>query len=238
VLQGNAIQPRRWSEMANGGNYYRFIRHEISPLLPKTSARILEVGAGAGVTLKWLKTIYPRSETTAVEVNHGLLDELRINADIAINARIEDAFPQLSRYDLILLLDVLEHLPDSSDALRKLTSLLTPGGSVIVSVPNIAHLSVSIPLLLRRRFEYQDAGILDRTHTRFFVEDTAVKLLNGANLFVTDGLISGLQGPKTKLLDVLSCGFLRHHLVKQYIMAGQLSDGPITQQKIHWKIAP
>ena len=65
--------------------------------------------------------------------------------------------------------------------------------------PNIAHLSVSIPLLLQRRFHYQDAGILDRTHLRFFVEDTAIKLLNNANFIITAALISGIQGPRGKI---------------------------------------
>ena len=217
-------------------DYYHFVRREIAPLLPKTCTQILEVGAGAGPTLKWLKELYPKAETTAVEINPDLLDELRQNADVAIIGPIDETFPQLKSYDLILLLDVLEHLPDSTATLRKLSKLLRPGGQVIVSVPNIAHLSVSVPLLLLRRFNYQDAGILDRTHLRFFVEDTAIKLLNDANFIVTSGLISGIQGPRAKLLDSLSCGLLRHHLAKQYIMRGQLSDHEIAQQKIWWKL--
>jgi 2-polyprenyl-3-methyl-5-hydroxy-6-metoxy-1,4-benzoquinol methylase len=219
-------------------DYYHFVRREISPLLPRNPSRILEVGAGAGATLKWLKTLYPLTEMTGVELNPVLAHELKLNADVAIIGPVEDAYAQLGTYDLILLLDVLEHLSDPTEVLRKLTNLLEPRGQVIVSVPNIAHLSVTIPLLLHRRFDYQEAGILDRTHLRFFVEDTAIKLLNDANLVVTDGLISGIQGPRAKLLDFLSCGLLRHHLVKQYIMLGQFSDRPIARQTIHWTIIP
>jgi 2-polyprenyl-3-methyl-5-hydroxy-6-metoxy-1,4-benzoquinol methylase len=218
-------------------DYYHFARREIEPLLPKSPNRILEVGAGAGVTLKWLKTIYPKAETTAVELNPDLLDELKQNADVAVIGQIDETFTELKTYDLILLLDVLEHLPDSTTTLRKLSKLLEPGGQVIVSVPNIAHLSVSVPLLLKRRFNYQDSGILDRTHLRFFVEDTAIKLLNDANLIVTSGLISGLQGPKAKLLDLVSFGLLRHHLAKQYIMLGQPADSKIVQEKIRWTVS-
>jgi 2-polyprenyl-3-methyl-5-hydroxy-6-metoxy-1,4-benzoquinol methylase len=218
-------------------DYYHFVRREIKPLLPKSPTRILEVGAGAGGTLKWLKTLYPQAETTAVELNPDLLDELKHNADVAVIGPIEEALSELKSYDLILLLDVLEHLPDSTTTLRKLSKLLVGGGHVIVSVPNIAHLSVSVPLLLKRRFDYQDAGILDRTHLRFFVEETAIKLLNDANLIVTSALISGVQGPKVKWLDLLSFGLLRHHLAKQYIMLGQLSDRKIVQKKIDWIIA-
>jgi len=218
-------------------DYYHFVRREIKPLLPQSPARILEVGAGAGVTLKWLKTLYPKAETTAVELNPDLLDELKQNVDVVIIGQIDEAFARLKTYDLILLLDVLEHLPDSTATLRELAKFLEAGGHIIVSVPNIAHLSVSVPLLLKRRFNYQDAGILDRTHLRFFVEDTAIKLLNDANVIVTAGLISGLQGPKAKLLDLLSFGLLRHHLAKQYVMLGQLGDRKIVQKRIRWAIS-
>jgi 2-polyprenyl-3-methyl-5-hydroxy-6-metoxy-1,4-benzoquinol methylase len=217
-------------------DYYHFSRRQIAPLLPKACNQVLEVGAGAGATLKWLKELYPTAETTAVELNSALFDELRLNADITIIGSIDETLSQLKSYDLILLLDVLEHLPDSVGTLRKLSKLLNTSGRVIVSVPNIAHLSVSVPLLLRR-FRYQDAGILDRTHVRFFVEDTAIELLNDANLVVMSGLINGIHGPKSKLLNFLSGGLLRHHLAKQYIMCGQLSEHGIVQQKVRWQIA-
>lgn len=217
--------------------YYHFVRREIEPLLPSDCRRILEVGAGAGSTLKWLKTIYPAAETTAVELNSTLLTELERNVDVAIIGRVEDVLTELKTYDLILMLDVLEHLPNSTGTLKKISRLLEPRGQVIVSVPNISHLSVSIPLLLHRRFSYQDAGILDRTHLRFFVEDSAVKLLNNSNLIVTAGLISGIQGPKAKFLNYLTFGFLRHHLAKQYIMLGQPSDREVVQGSVRWMVA-
>jgi 2-polyprenyl-3-methyl-5-hydroxy-6-metoxy-1,4-benzoquinol methylase len=215
--------------------YYHWVRREIEPLLPKQCMRILEVGAGAGATLKWLKALYPEAETTAVEINPALRDELKRNADVVIIGPVDQAIAELETYDLILLLDVLEHLPDPTGSLQKLTKRLIPGGQVIVSVPNIAHLSVLMPLLLQRRFDYQEAGIMDHTHLRFFVEGTAIKTLNGANLNVTKALISGIQGRKAKTLDFLTFGFLRHYLAKQYIMLGQLSDREFVQQKVEWK---
>jgi 2-polyprenyl-3-methyl-5-hydroxy-6-metoxy-1,4-benzoquinol methylase len=217
--------------------YYHHVRLEIQPLLPESASRILDIGAGAGTTLRWLKAIYPNAETTGVEINSALHAELRRNADIAIIGDVDICFPQLQSYDLILFLDVLEHFVDSASTLRKLSARLDGGGTVIVSVPNLAHLSVSIPLLFRRQFSYRDAGILDRTHLRFFVEQTAVELLNSANFLVTKGIITGLDGPRSKLLDRLSFGLLRHHLTKQYIMRGELGHGEIVQEKIHWMVA-
>lgn len=232
TLTGDKLGPAGQTE-----DYYQHTRREIAPLLPATASRILEVGAGAGGTLKWIKSIYLQAETTAVELNPKLRNELEANADLVLIGAIDETLPLLKSYDLILLLDVIEHLPDSGETLKGLVQRLKPGGRVIVSVPNVAHLSVSLPLLLKRRFTYQESGILDKTHVRFFVEDTAVKLLNDAGLVVTSGLISGLQGPKSRLVDLLSFGLLRHHLAKQYIMSGKLSDDNARQEEIRWQIA-
>ena len=216
-------------------DYYHFVRREIQPLLPPNPLRILDVGAGAGSTVKWLKSLFPNAHTTGVELNRELYDELRENCDVAIIGDVGIALTRLATYDLIILLDVLEHLWDPLSTLQLLVSRLEHGGQVIVSLPNVSHFSVSIPLLLKRQFTYQDAGILDRTHRTFFVEDSAVKLLNDANLVVTKGLLSGLAGPKSKLIDRLSFGIFRHHLAKQYIMLGRLADPKVEQSKIQWK---
>lgn len=116
-----------------------------------------------------------------------------------------------------------------------MVKILAPGGTVIVSLPNVAHLSVSLPLLLGGRFDYADAGILDRTHMRFFVRTSAVALLNAAGLSVDAGLKSGLQGKKSKLLDVLTFGLMRDRLAKQYILAGKKNNRE-GQEKIAWRV--
>jgi 2-polyprenyl-3-methyl-5-hydroxy-6-metoxy-1,4-benzoquinol methylase len=219
-------------------SYYHHIRHEIRTLLPERATRILEVGAGAGGTLKWLKTIYPEAETTGVELNSDLGEELKRNVDVSIIGNIEDCLVKLKSYDLILLLDVLEHIIDPTDMLRNIVQRLDRSGHAIVSVPNIAFLGVSLPLLLQRRFTYMESGILDRTHVKFFVEDTALALLNEANLDVTMGLISGMQGPKSRLLNRLSFGLLKHYLGRQYIMRGERrGDAASGQGRVRWMIA-
>jgi 2-polyprenyl-3-methyl-5-hydroxy-6-metoxy-1,4-benzoquinol methylase len=220
-------------------NYYSRSRREIRSLLPGRASRILEVGPGAGFTLIWLKSIYPAATTCGVELNPALEADLQEHADVAIIGDIDHLISRVaSKFDLILLLDVLEHVPDPTRTLQAITrSLLMDGGRVIVSVPNIAHLSVTLPLLFQRRFEYADSGILDRTHLKFFVEDTAVKLLNDSNLIIKDGLVTGLEGPKSKMLDGLTLGFLTHHLAKQYIMAGEPIGELTAQPKINWKKA-
>jgi 2-polyprenyl-3-methyl-5-hydroxy-6-metoxy-1,4-benzoquinol methylase len=83
------------------------------------------------------------------------------------------------RYDRLLFLDVLEHLPDPTEPLRRSKRLLNGGGRALVSIPNVAHWSVRKELLLGR-WRYQDTGLLDRSHLRFFTFDSAAEFLINA----------------------------------------------------------
>jgi hypothetical protein len=174
----------------------------------------------------------------ALEGNPALAAELRANCDEVHIVDLNGGLPDVGAPDLVLLLDVLEHLADPWRVLRGITAVMAPQATVIVSVPNVAHLSVSLPLLLRGAFKYGDAGILDRTHLRFFVRESAVALLNGAGLQVRAGLLTGFDGPRTRLLDRLTLGCLRDRLAKQYVLAGRRSGGNESQGPIRWRPLP
>jgi 2-polyprenyl-3-methyl-5-hydroxy-6-metoxy-1,4-benzoquinol methylase len=82
-------------------------------------------------------------------------------------------------FDVVLMLDVLEHLSDPVSVLKRVSSVLHEGGWGVISIPNVAHLSVRLALL-RGRFTYTDTGLLDRTHLRFFDRDGVDDLLRQA----------------------------------------------------------
>ncbi|MEY2333317.1 glycosyltransferase [Acidithiobacillus ferrianus] len=98
------------------------------------------------------------------------------------------------RYDRIVCADVLEHLRDPGQLLRQFSDLLTPGGKVIISIPNIAHVGVFLELL-SGDFRYRDEGLLDRTHLRFFTRRSFLCFLaeNGFSGQVVDRTIVDLQ---------------------------------------------
>lgn len=86
------------------------------------------------------------------------------------------------RFDVIVAADVLEHLKDPLTALRRLRPfLVAESGYFVVSLPNIAHGSVRLALL-QGKFSYQDVGLLDRTHLRFFTRESIERLFDEADL--------------------------------------------------------
>ena len=95
------------------------------------------------------------------------------------------------------MLDVLEHLVDPADVLRRVRSHLRPGGVGLVSLPNVAHWSVRKELAMGR-FEYTPSGLLDETHLRFFTLHTGSALIEDAGWQITWSGVSLTGRPSSR----------------------------------------
>jgi 2-polyprenyl-3-methyl-5-hydroxy-6-metoxy-1,4-benzoquinol methylase len=82
-------------------------------------------------------------------------------------------------FDAVICADVLEHLPRPEALLGRIRGWLREGGTLLVSLPNVANVTVRAALAAGR-FPYADRGILDRTHLRFYTRQTASELLAAA----------------------------------------------------------
>ena len=96
-------------------------------------------------------------------------------------AGIEEAELPASTYEVIVLADVLEHLPRPEHVLQQLRQAATPDAVFIISLPNVAHIAARA-LLAAGKFPRHDRGIFDRTHLHFFTRETALELLRAADL--------------------------------------------------------
>jgi O-antigen biosynthesis protein len=104
-------------------------------------------------------------------------------ADIE-TVNLNDAFDG-RRFDVVLCLDILEHLKDPVAVLSQVKKLLEPRGWVILSIPNVAHGDVRLQPL-EGPFNFNDLGLLDRTHLRFFDREGVVDLVAGAGMSILD----------------------------------------------------
>ena len=155
--------------------------------------RALDVGAADGFLAERLTA--QGWSVTALERDPELAGRARGRCKEVVVADLESAARLLhGPFDAIVYGDVLEHLSDPRAALLALDQTLAPGGTVIVSVPNVAHLWVRLSLLIGR-FDYADRGILDRTHLRFFTRRTLVALLREAGLSVTELTVTPVPLP-------------------------------------------
>jgi SAM-dependent methyltransferase len=213
--------------------YYTFVRREIGPLLPARADHVLEVGCGQGGTLAWLKDAGIAARTTGIELDAASAAVARTRVDHLIEGDAEAAIDEMpsGSIDLVLCLDVLEHLVDPWRAMARLTRALRPGGTVIISVPNVRHFSVAFPLLWSGRWEYEQAGILDRTHLRFFTRAGARALLAGAGLEAAGGIDTGLEMTRKRELwkPLLASSPFRDLGVFQFVMRGRKPVAARTQ---------
>lgn len=175
-------------------DYYAFSRPDVQRLVNTDSKRILDVGCGAGMlggSLKQERGV----EVWGVEYVPEVAKVAAGRLDRVISGGIEDALAQLpdGYFDTIICADVLEHLVDPWQVLNDLKAKLAPGGELVASIPNIRHWSV-VSRLLEGRWEYADAGILDRTHLRFFTWHDCMLMFEKAGYSINQGEATMLNG--------------------------------------------
>jgi SAM-dependent methyltransferase len=161
--------------------------HTLMVELVGGTKRVLDVGCATGYLAKAL--VERGCTVTGLEFDEGAAEEARPHLDRLIVGDLEtmDLAEAVGdeRFDVVVFGDVLEHLKDPLAALRKAKSVMAERGSVVASIPNIAHGSVRLALLAGR-FDYQDLGLLDSTHVRFFTRSSVEDLFREAGMVPVD----------------------------------------------------
>jgi 2-polyprenyl-3-methyl-5-hydroxy-6-metoxy-1,4-benzoquinol methylase len=203
-------------------DYFAHARTEIIPLLPPNVMRIADIGGASGATLSAVKAQHPAATTILLDLHAQSVETARSRGHLAYQCDLEKAVPDiLGTCDTVLFLDVLEHLVDPWSVLRRAVESLPAGATVIVSVPNIRYWQVSFGLFFLGRWRLQDAGVLDRTHLRFFTRETGAVLVTGAGLSL--GAVTGrlAGGRRNRLINRITLGLFADFLRSQYIYVGR-----------------
>lgn len=207
-------------------SYYTGVRFDVVALLPKGITSVLEVGCAAGGTGRLLKAL-------------GVKQVIGIEIDPAYAAKAAEYYSEVlvgdaelldlshleeRSLDCIIYCDVLEHFRDPWAALTRHLKFLRPGGYVAASIPNIRYYKAVQDLVFRDKWEYTDAGILDRGHLRFFTWRSIQELFDRSGLDIENIQFNRRGSFPLKLLNTILWNRLSPFLVKQYIVLAKKRD--------------
>lgn len=226
--------------------YYDGFNQSLFDAVPPTARRIVEFGCSNGNLGAALKSAAPDRYLIGVDVDNAAAKMARERLDEVHIVDIQVALPPIEpgSVDVILFGDVLEHLVDPEDVLRRVKPLLSPEGVVLASIPNICHGTI-LRALARSDLMYQPQGLLDATHLRFFTHATIFKLFLDAGYLphqervITKPISDALMQSLTPLLQHVRMDLDRGRSYLegfQYIFSGRprpdieepFSDTPIT----------
>ena len=163
-------------------------------LIPPDAAVVLEAGCGAGALAEVYRRVNPRvsyigiekhAEAACIAQSTGRIGRVVVDDLEKVKPEAFGLSRERPSVDCLVFGDVLEHLVDPWATLTSLSCLVREGGQVLACIPNVQHYSVIVSLL-RGQWDYQDEGLLDRTHVRFFTRSGIQSLFAKAGLRVFD----------------------------------------------------
>jgi len=159
--------------------YHDHARVEVASFIDEPPGLVLDVGCGAGATGRLIKQKFPGTRVIGIEHNPKAAARAREVLDEVICASLDSeevsTHPDLARVDLVLLLDILEHLYDPWRSLLRLRESLATGTRILASVPNVRNL-ITLDGLASGQWDYEANGVLDITHVRFFTRASLKQL--------------------------------------------------------------
>jgi len=159
-------------------------------LVPVSARRILDLGCSSGALGAALKA-EREVEVVGVEISEEYASRAEARLDRVVRADLEElaASPglraNLGEFDCLIAADVLEHTADPWSCLAGFGGLLKPGGTAIVSLPNVRFWETFWELGRHGTWPRRPQGIFDRTHLRWFTVADGIALIESAGLEVT-----------------------------------------------------
>jgi 2-polyprenyl-3-methyl-5-hydroxy-6-metoxy-1,4-benzoquinol methylase len=162
---------------------YETARPDVQTHVPLDAERILELGCSTGAFGAAIKA-RQQAYVLGVEIDPDYAADAATRLDRAVCLSAEHflaAAPDEAAFDCLVCADVLEHLVNPVDVLRRSAALLEPGGVVVFSIPNVLYWP-QFKRVLKGDWPEEDEGIFDRTHLRWFTPATAARLARDAGL--------------------------------------------------------
>ncbi|MEK4262972.1 MULTISPECIES: glycosyltransferase [Paenibacillus] len=214
--------------------YSQNLRREIINFIQEPldkELNILDIGCACGGALLEIKNKYKQSNLYGIELNEYAAEVAALICEVySINIENNDLPFNDEFFDYIILADVLEHLVNPWTIVNKLKRILKKDGKLLISVPNVMHVSVMRNLIAKGEWKYEDAGIMDRTHLRFFTYQSIQDMLNeqGYSNIVIEGTTINLSEEEElfyqQLTQICPQHIIQQYKIYQYIISASNDD--------------
>ena len=177
---------------------HRFAKHGvhnkiIDILLQNHSSSILDVGCARGYLGEELLKKNNTAQLCGIEYDASAAEIAKKFYSQIWIGKVEDVIDRIppKQFDAIVCADVLEHTPRPDVVLMMLRKVIKDDGILVTSIPNIVYAPVRVKVLFGK-FDYEEAGHLDKTHLRFFTIDTAIKMVEESGFSTIKVIRTGL----------------------------------------------
>jgi SAM-dependent methyltransferase len=184
-----------------------FYNAELLAVVPANARRIVEVGSSSGILAREYKKINATCHYTGVEIDPTYAELSRRYCDAVVAADIEAVPDRCLAEELAcdcwIFADTLEHLRDPWRMLARIRAVMSGDGCVVACIPNVQHWSVQSRLSCGE-FRYEDKGLLDRTHLRWFTRRTIEELFDSTRFRIAGGCARIYNEPdREKMLPLI-----------------------------------
>jgi SAM-dependent methyltransferase len=145
-------------------------RAEVIPFVPAGISTLLDVGCSDGRFAELIQRERRGLAVDGVEPDPETATVADVRLRTVYRGLFPEAVPEGQRYDCITFLDCLEHFADPWGSLGAAERHLNPGGTIVASLPNIRYAGALYTILRHKDWPWDDTGIFDRTHLRFFTK--------------------------------------------------------------------
>lgn len=199
--------------------YYHQARDELLDLHRwQGGEHVLDLGCGAGGNAAYLRGRGVAS-ITGIEPFPAVAALAREVYDNVLVGTAEQHLQSLPvRPDVVIAADVLEHTVAPDAILRTLLEVCAPDARLLVSAPNVRHHSVLRMLVLRGQWRYQEEGIMDRTHLRWFTRTSIQELLTATG-WTVEQTRPKFNTPRQSSWNTRTLGRAQEFLSEQWLVA-------------------
>ncbi|MCP5161168.1 MAG: class I SAM-dependent methyltransferase [Hahellaceae bacterium] len=175
---------------------YTGVRTDIVEMIPPSVQKVLDVGCSNGTLGGYLKTLSATRQVYGAEAVADFCSTARRHLDrveqVDLNQQLIGAVYPGECFDCVVFGDVLEHLVSPEKQLQSVREVLAPDAYVVVSMPNIRHLSAFVSIFLKGHFPRRERGLFDKTHLRWYTLSDAIRLLEACG-FVKESVTYSLR---------------------------------------------